>query len=83
MGADNGPGFGWDDVDVWKLGVEYKHNKQWTFRAGYSHADNPISGASFPQLLTLAKSSLNMLAPAVIRIISRWASPTRWGPATK
>jgi len=22
LGADNGPGFGWSDVDVWKLGVE-------------------------------------------------------------
>jgi long-chain fatty acid transport protein len=41
LGADNGPGFGWSDVDVWKLGVEYKHNPAWTYRAGYSHARQP------------------------------------------
>jgi long-chain fatty acid transport protein len=67
MGADNGPGFGWDDVDVWKLGVEYKHSNQWTLRAGYSYADNPISGGGFPPAADFGEVTLNMLAPAVIK----------------
>jgi len=57
LGGSNGSGFGWDDVDVWKLGVEYKYSKQLTLRAGYSHADQPISGSDV---------EFNILAPAVI-----------------
>ena len=60
LGSDNGPGFGWDDIDVWKFGVEYKHSPQWTLRAGYSHNDNPINGSD------LGEAFLNILAPAVI-----------------
>lgn len=67
MGADNGPGFGWDDMDIWKLGMEYKHSPALTLRAGYSHADSPIKGdltcASFTNC---GEVTLNILAPAVI-----------------
>ena len=65
LGAGNGPGFGWDDVDVWKLGVEYQYNKAWTFRAGYSHANNPINGGSFTNN-EFGEVTMNILAPAVI-----------------
>lgn len=58
LGSDSGPGFGWSDVDVWKLGVEYKHNQAWTYRAGYNHGDNPISGSDV---------TFNILAPGVVQ----------------
>ncbi len=57
LGTNNGSGFGWDDIDVFKLGAEYKYNAQWTFRAGYSHTDQPIPKADV---------EFNILAPAVI-----------------
>lgn len=57
LGSTRGPGFGWDDIDVWKLGIEYKYSPKWTFRAGYSHADNPIKSSEVV---------FNILAPAVI-----------------
>lgn len=57
LGEPGGAGFGWSDIDVWKLGAEYKYNKQWTFRAGYSHSDNPISPRDV---------EFNIIAPAVI-----------------
>lgn len=57
LGQDAGPGFGWDDMDVWKLGMEYKYNKQWTFRAGYSHGDQPIPSRDV---------EFNIIAPAVV-----------------
>jgi long-chain fatty acid transport protein len=57
LGADNGPGFGWQDIDVWKLGAEYKYSQQLTLRAGWSHGDNPI---------TPADVTFNILAPGVI-----------------
>lgn len=58
LGAANGPGFGWQDIDVWKLGVEYKHSKALTLRAGYNHGENPI----------LARDvTFNILAPGVVK----------------
>ncbi len=68
LGADAGPGFGWDDMNVWKLGVEYKYNNAWTLRAGYSHTDSPIKG----DMLCAAPAGdcgevmFNILAPAVV-----------------
>lgn len=60
MGLNQGAGFGWSDMDVWKLGIEYKYNNQWTLRAGYSHSDMPMSGSD------TAEVTFNILAPAVI-----------------
>ena len=58
LGGSNGAGFGWQDVNVIKLGVQYKLNPQWTLRAGYNHTDNPIE----PQDVTF-----NILAPGVVK----------------
>lgn len=57
LGADNGPGFGYQDIDVWKLGAEYKYSQQLTLRAGWNHGDNPVSASDV---------TFNILAPAVI-----------------
>ncbi len=58
FGANDGPGFGWRDIDVWKVGAVYKVNNGLVLRAGYGRSDNPI-----PQSETL----LNVLAPGVVR----------------
>lgn len=58
LGNDNGPGFGWEDIDVWKLGMEYKYSSNLTLRAGYSHGDQPIQSRDV---------TFNILAPAVIK----------------
>ncbi|MBN8766366.1 MAG: outer membrane protein transport protein [Thiobacillus sp.] len=58
LGADNGPGFGWQDIDVWKLGIEYKYSQQLTLRAGYNHSDNPIQARDV---------TFNILAPGVVK----------------
>jgi long-chain fatty acid transport protein len=50
-------GFGWDNIDVWKLGVEYQWNQRLTLRAGYNHSDNPIQARDV---------TFNSLAPGVI-----------------
>jgi long-chain fatty acid transport protein len=57
LGAPNGPGFGWQDVDVFKLGVAWQLNDAWTLRAGYNKGDNPISSADV---------TFNILAPGVM-----------------
>lgn len=58
FGAPNGPGFGWQDVKVVKLGVQWEMNSQWTLRAGYNHGTNPVTSADV---------YLNTLAPGVIK----------------
>lgn len=42
LGADGGAGFGWDDVEVIRIGAEWKSSPVMTWRAGYAHASNPI-----------------------------------------
>jgi len=57
LGGNTGIGFGWQDMDVWKLGMEYKYSNQLTLRAGYSHTDQPIPNTDV---------TFNSVAPAVI-----------------
>ena len=57
LGGANGAGFGWHDINVWKLAVEYQYNKELTLRGGFSHSDNPIKGQDV---------TFNILAPGVI-----------------
>jgi long-chain fatty acid transport protein len=58
LGGSNGAGFGWQNVDVWKIGLQWAMNDQWTFRLGYNHSDNPIG----PRDVTF-----NILAPGVVQ----------------
>ncbi len=58
LGANNGAGFGWRDVNVWKLGVAYEYNSQLTLRGGYSHTDNPIRSQDV---------TINIFAPGVVQ----------------
>lgn len=57
LGAVDGPGFGWSDLNVFKLGVEWKQSQNLTLRAGYNHTNNPVSGANV---------TFNIIAPGVI-----------------
>ncbi len=57
LGGDTGRGFGWGDVEVLKLGVEYVYSPKLTLRAGYSHSDNPI---------TARDVTFNIIAPGVV-----------------
>lgn len=58
LGQDNGPGFGWQDINVWKMGAQYQYSKQLVLRAGYNHGGNPIQGRDV---------TLNILSPGVIK----------------
>ena len=56
LGANGGPGFGWNDINVYKIGVEWDVNPGLTLRAGYSYNDMPIQSEDV---------MFNILAPAV------------------
>jgi long-chain fatty acid transport protein len=57
LGGSNGAGFGWQNVNAYKIAFEYQYNSELTLRAGYSHNDNPIRAADV---------TFNILAPGVI-----------------
>jgi len=57
LGVDNGPGFGWEDITVIKLGIDYALTERLTLRGGFNHGDAPI-----PSSQTL----FNILAPATV-----------------
>jgi long-chain fatty acid transport protein len=40
-GQQGGPGFGWDDLDAYKVGMDHILNDCWTVRAGYVHTPVP------------------------------------------
>jgi len=56
LGSDNGAGFGWEDLTVYKLAFSYSSSKTWTLRAGYSLSNQPIPSSEV---------MFNILAPAV------------------
>lgn len=57
MGSPSGPGFGWSDVNVIKLGVQWQATPTMVLRAGYNQSTNPVK----PENVTF-----NILAPGVI-----------------
>jgi long-chain fatty acid transport protein len=58
FGSKGGPGFGWHDVDVFKIGAEWRVNDKWTLRGGYAYSSNPIDSGDV---------TLNILAPGVVQ----------------
>ncbi|MGA9667459.1 MAG: outer membrane protein transport protein [Gallionella sp.] len=58
FGASGGPGFGWQNINTYKLGISHAYSSTFTLRAGLNHCDQPI-----PDSQTL----LNIVAPAVVQ----------------
>lgn len=56
LGADRGPGFGWNHMSVVKLGYEYTRDKV-SYRVGYSKTQQPIDES---------EALFNVLAPGVV-----------------
>ncbi len=57
LGGKRGGGFGWDDMTIYKIGGQWSSGNDWTWRAGYSHGDQPIGETEV---------MFNILAPGVI-----------------
>lgn len=57
LGEDEGLGFGWKDMTVYKVGVDWVLNERWSVRAGYNYAKTPIREDQL---------TFNTLAPATV-----------------
>lgn len=72
LGSNKGPGFGWKDVNVVKVGASYAWNENLTIRAGYNHASQPIRNS---------ETLFNILAPGVVQdhitLGATWVLPNK------
>jgi long-chain fatty acid transport protein len=57
LGTANGKGFGWSDVDAWKIGVQWQATSALTMRAGINVGSNPVKSKDV---------TFNILAPGVV-----------------
>ncbi|MDH3621185.1 MAG: outer membrane protein transport protein [Gammaproteobacteria bacterium] len=75
LGGNSGAGFGWEDMTVYKFGLEWMANENNTWRFGYSFGDQPIQPADV---------LFNVLAPGVMEqhitlgLTTRRASGGAW-----
>jgi long-chain fatty acid transport protein len=58
LGTKNGMGFGWENINVYRLAATYNYDDHWIFRTGFSYNDQPIPD---DQVL------FNILAPATVQ----------------
>ena len=58
LGCDSCLGFGWDDVNIYKFGLQWQYRPDLAFRAGYSYATDVFDGG---------QALFNILAPAVVK----------------
>ncbi|MDE2118508.1 MAG: outer membrane protein transport protein [Betaproteobacteria bacterium] len=72
LGANNGAGFGWRDMTVFKLGVSHQYDSGLVIRAGYNGGRQPI-----PETETF----FNILAPGVVQdhltLGATWTMPSK------
>jgi long-chain fatty acid transport protein len=57
LGSAGGPGFGWKNINIVKLGAQWQATSNLQLRAGYNHGQNPIEGRDV---------LFNTLAPGVM-----------------
>lgn len=56
LGTGNGPGFGWNDMTIYKFGAQWQADDKWTWRGGFSYGQQPIEGSDV---------LFNILAPGI------------------
>ena len=57
LGHTGGAGFGWHDMTIYKAGLQYEANRDWTLRTGHYYGRQPIRD---DEVL------INILAPGVM-----------------
>ncbi len=59
FGTDDGPGFGWQDANTIKFGLEYQWSDDLVLRAGYAYI--------WPNPVPATETAINIISPGVIR----------------
>jgi len=72
LGAEHGPGFGWRDLTVFKLGASMRVSPDLVLRAGISHARQPVPNS---------QTFFNILAPGVVQ--DHLTAGATWAPSPR
>lgn len=72
LGMDNGLGFGWQDMDVFRIGLQWHATPDLTLRTGFSHATD---------FTTSEEVLFNTLAPATIANHLSFGASYQFNPA--
>lgn len=75
LGASNGVGFGWDDIDVWRLAAIWRKSDKLTLRSGVSYSTEFIKNNGDVVINTVAPATpqWHLSAGGTYRINERWA----------
>ncbi len=57
LGTEHGLGFGWKNMNIYKIGAQWEYTPDLSFRVGFSYAD---------QVVPESQALFNVLAPAVV-----------------
>lgn len=57
LGNNDGAGFGWENMTIYKIGVQWQKNEDLTLRVGYSFGEQPIPDSEV---------MFNIIAPGII-----------------
>ena len=71
LGGPDGAGFGWSDMNIFKLGLEFKATPDLTLRGGYSYNTQQIKARDV---------MFNVLAPGVVQHHITGGLMYRWSP---
>jgi len=58
LGGSTGIGFGWSNINAFKIGVMHQYDEQLTVSVGYDHSDNPVQPRD---------TTFNILAPGIVQ----------------
>ena len=75
LGGANGVGFGWQDVDVWRLAAIWRRSDRLTLRTGVSYSTEFIGNSGNVVINTIAPATpqWHLSAGGTYRINDRWA----------
>lgn len=77
LGGPDGPGFGWENITVYKLGYQFQHGRL-TLRAGYSLGGNPVGddqtlSAAFAPAVTEQHAAMGLSWALTPKLTFSWA----------
>jgi long-chain fatty acid transport protein len=70
LGMDDGAGFGWEDMTIFKLGLQWQSSEEWIWRAGFSYGEQPIPDSEV---------LFNILAPGVVETHATFGLTKKFG----
>ena len=79
LGSDDGAGFGWKDMDIFRIGVENKTTDKLTLRGGFSYATGFIENQEVLfNILAPATPKYHLGAGFTYNLSDTWAVTGSW-----